>query len=112
MKDEIDVLKQSVADIGQATMNYCERYENMLSCNSFLLLIILVLLAFMMIQMPTKLGTNVNEATEVRSHNDHKTSEVSQANNFETFWLSKYDSVNEQNHNQVLPVILKLTDFA
>ena len=36
VKDEIDTLKQSVADIEQITINYYERHENILGCNSIL----------------------------------------------------------------------------
>ena len=65
----------------------------------------------MTMQMPTeKVISNVNEVTESRSHNDHKTSEISQTNKFETFWLLKYDVTDKQNHDQTLPVILKMTD--
>ena len=113
IKQEIDTLKQSVAIIQQTTMNYCIRYENILSCNSFLLLIILALLACLMVttvQTPIdKVITNVNEVT---SQNNHKTSEVSQTNKFETFWLLKYDVTDKQHHDKTLPVILKMTDFA
>ena len=59
LKDEMDMLKQSVENIEQITGDY-ERYQGILGCNSLLLLIILVLLISLtvtMTQMQAKLET-------------------------------------------------------
>ena len=125
LKDEMDMLKQSVENIEQITGDY-EMYQGILGCNSLLLLIILVLLISLtvtMIQMQAKLETISNDhennkaskqinhkdgAAELRSNNQHKTNKNSQTDNLKNLWLSKYD---EQTRNEYLPVILKMTDF-
>ena len=105
VKDETDTLKQSVADIEQITINYYERDENILGCNSIILLLILVLLislTVMMTQMQVKLETISINNNKLSKQIDHKMNKV------ENSWLLKYD---EQKHNDYLPVIMKMTDF-
>ena len=50
LKDEMDMLKQSVENIEQITGDY-ERCQGILGCNSLLLLIILVLLISLAVTM-------------------------------------------------------------
>ena len=122
IKDDVEMLKQSVADIKQATMDCYEKHENILHCIGCLLLITLVLIGYltvMLIQMPTKLesvNTDGDELTQQIKHKDHATklrshNNVSKINSSKFSWLLKYGSVSKQNHDQIVPVILKMIDF-
>ena len=105
LKDEMDMLKQSVENIEQITGDY-EKYQGILGCNSLLLLIILVLLISLTVTL-TKMQANLemfsndhenNKAlkeinhkdavAELRSNNQHKTNKNPQTDNLKNLWLS------------------------